>query len=107
MRYGYTPPEPSADTSPLTIEEGKSALCLQIGNPEVFFAEKGEGYGDAERICSRCPIAARCLAVAVEQGEEYGFFAASPPERDRIKKRLEAERAPKMTLGEFWAEAVA
>jgi hypothetical protein len=104
MRKQYTPPEPSADGSPLTREELGDARCLQIMDPEIFFAEKGQGYGAAESVCSRCPIAARCLAAAIEQGEEYGFFAASPPERERIRDRIEKERAPE-SLGEL--EAVA
>jgi hypothetical protein len=92
-KKSYTPPEPSTDSRPLTYEERQDALCLQIGDPEIFFAEKGAGYRAAETICARCPIAARCLAAAIEQDEQYGFFAASPPVRERIRERMDKERA--------------
>lgn len=105
MNYGYTPPVPADDNSPLTEDELRDAMCLQIGDPEIFFAEKGATYRDAELVCSNCPIAARCLAANLD--EEYGFYAASPPARRRIARQLEKKQQP-MTLGEFWAsEAVA
>lgn len=106
MKKRYTPPEPSPDTSPLTAEERKDALCIQV-DTEIFFAELGAGYSEAEKICKGCPIAARCLSAAIEQDERYGFFAASPQERDRIKERREQERTTGMTLAEFWARGAA
>lgn len=104
-RYGYVPPTPSDDTSPLTKEETRDALCIQIGDPELFFAERGGDYRDAEKVCAGCPIAARCLAVYLDEPD--GFFAASPPQRKKIRERLDTVGTMKPTLGEFWAGEVA
>lgn len=95
----YRPPDPSPDMRPLTREERRDALCAEVGDTYIFFAEQGSGYADAEALCVSCPIAARCLSANLD--EEYGFFAASPPARKRIKKRLKAEAA-RQTLGQFW-----
>lgn len=87
----YRPPTPSEDTRPLTSQERDAALCIQV-DTEIFFAEQGEGYHEAQSICSGCEIAARCLAA--NMNEEYGFYASSPPHRRRLRRRMAKETAP-------------
>lgn len=80
----YPVPTPALNDRPLTEDELDEATCPQT-DPDIFFAELGEGYHDAKKVCYGCPIAARCLAWALTEGFEYGVFGgASPPERKRI-----------------------
>lgn len=39
-----------------------SALCAQV-DPELFFPEKGQPSAPAKAVCTRCPVAALCLAT--------------------------------------------
>lgn len=87
MRTPYSVPEPSPDRRPLTKDELEEAICAQVGDDEIFFAEKGQGYRDAEKVCAGCPIASRCLSSHLE--EEFGFWAASPPVRKQLLAELE------------------
>jgi hypothetical protein len=101
----YPVPTPADDTSPLTEDELRDALCTQV-DTEIFFAELGEGYHGAKSVCAGCPIAGRCLAAYL--AEEYGVFGgATPPERKRIrreaKKRAEQERAAEWVDGRMSA----
>ena len=40
---------------------------------DVFFPEKGDGAGDAKRICDRCPVRPECLAFAMEAEHVRGY----------------------------------
>lgn len=80
-RPRYQVPTPDPDRSPLKRDELAQAVCAQV-DTEIFYAERGTTYREAELVCKGCPIAARCLAANLE--DEYGFFAASPPARERI-----------------------
>lgn len=91
----YPVPTPADDDSPLTEEELLAAVCPQT-DPEIFFAELGEGYHAAKRVCHGCPIKERCLAWALQEGIEFGVYGgASPLDRKRIlrTRRKEGEAA--------------
>ena len=44
------------------------AACLGMGT-EMFFTEGRIGPGRAFAVCATCPVAAECLAYAIEAGE--------------------------------------
>src|SRR5690606_24420303 len=61
--HRYAPPPPWTE----------DALCAQV-DPELFFPEKGASTTGAKSVCAACPIAAECLAYALDNGEEYGVW---------------------------------
>lgn len=68
------------------------AACLEVGYA-IFFPEGPpsaveSGNREAIRICQRCPVAAECLAHALERDERYGIWGGTTPyERARMKGR--------------------
>lgn len=61
-------------------------------DPDLFFAEDVTAEGrkrsiEAKRICLACPVAAECLAFALERDERYGIWGAkTTPERRAMKR---------------------
>ena len=68
-RYA-TPPWPS------------DALCTQVGNPDLWYPDKGGPTRDAKKVCAGCPIREQCLAYALEHRERYGIWGGTT-ERER------------------------
>lgn len=79
---GLTRPAP--DTSPGPLDWRVGAPCYNPGiheDDDPFFHPDGE-TGKlkrerdhlAKRICANCPLAARCLQFAIENGEQYGVW---------------------------------
>jgi WhiB family redox-sensing transcriptional regulator len=63
------------------------AKCRELA-PEVFFPSDGVGVEIARRICSDCPMRARCLEYALENNIQHGVWGgASERERRRIAVR--------------------
>jgi len=66
---------------------------MQAGNcrryeTDVFFPSDGAGVDRARAICSRCPIAGRCLDYALDNRIEHGVWGGcSERERRRILRR--------------------
>jgi WhiB family transcriptional regulator, redox-sensing transcriptional regulator len=91
----YPVPAPADDGSPLTEDELLDAICPQT-DPDIFFAELGEGYHAAKKVCHGCPIKERCLAWALQDGIEFGVYGgASPLDRKKIlrDRRRKADAA--------------
>lgn len=60
----------------------RDALCTQIGDPELFYPNKGGSTKTAKSICGRCPARATCLdyILAIETpGYRYGIFGGTSP----------------------------
>ena len=74
-----------------------SALCAQT-DPALWFPATGAGYGEARRICGRCPVRDECLADALQREgvafREYrgGMWGGlSPGQRaDRAREEVTA-----------------
>ncbi len=88
-------PIPSANSSKLTSDEARSALCAQA-DPEAWHPEKGQGGQRAKRICNRCPLrsidkggSGRCLAVALADTALDGVWSGTT-KRERQQMRSEA-----------------
>ncbi|GAA1863777.1 WhiB family transcriptional regulator [Myceligenerans crystallogenes] len=77
-------PTPADDSRPLTIDEAALSLCSQT-DPEVWFPEVGQPAREAKRICAACPIAARCLAIALASRPRVEGIWAGTTEHDRAR----------------------
>ena len=53
-----------------------NALCQGLG-PDFFFPTSSVGLARAERICAGCPVAAECLAVALDDLSLHGIWAGT------------------------------
>lgn len=77
------------DANPIWQED---ALCKQT-DPDIFFAESGENYIRAERICATCPVRLECLRHALEHNEQWGIWGGcTPNERKHLKGWVKHER---------------
>jgi WhiB family redox-sensing transcriptional regulator len=74
-----------------------AALCAQT-DPDLFHPEgQGAKYGDAKKVCGRCPVQAACDAFAqsfegaIAKTHRSGMWAAkSPQQRERAARRRTA-----------------
>jgi WhiB family redox-sensing transcriptional regulator len=65
------------------------ALCTQT-DPELFFPEKGGSTRRPKAICAACPVAAQCLAYALETDQRYGIWGGMS---ERERRQLMGRRA--------------
>lgn len=49
------------------------AACTGM-SPEFFYPERGQDGGQVRRLCQGCPVAAECLAYALNAGEVHGWW---------------------------------
>ncbi|MGH8929373.1 MAG: WhiB family transcriptional regulator [Egibacteraceae bacterium] len=69
-----------------TLPWMKTAKCL-YAEPDTFFPEKGGSTKEAKRICSECPVRAKCLEYALENDERFGIWGGlSERERRKLKR---------------------
>lgn len=45
-------------------------------------------YRNARLICSTCPVATECLAVAIVTGEDHGMYGGTSPRERRNLRRV-------------------
>ncbi len=77
------------------------SLCAGVGDPDLFFPEKGrtDVTVAAIQVCLRCPVRTECLALALRRDERHGIFGGTTP-RDRqalievIKTRINVSQVP-------------
>lgn len=62
------------------------AVCRET-DPDLWFPELGSTAKAAKRICGRCPVAAECLAYAIEHQEMGIWGGTSEKQRRRIRAR--------------------
>ncbi|GGS25832.1 WhiB family transcriptional regulator [Actinokineospora fastidiosa] len=68
-------------------------------DPELFFPVGTSGPAlsqveQAKAVCARCPVAASCLAWALESGQDAGVWGGmSEDERRALKRRNARTRA--------------
>jgi len=68
------------------------AVCRDE-DPELFFPVGTSGpaveqEAEAKAVCHRCPVAAECLAFALETGQDHGVFGGmSETERRQLRRR--------------------
>lgn len=69
------------------------ALCTEVDIGDLFFVEKGGSTRPAKLICSRCPVAADCLAYALEHEIEFGVYGGLSARQRRDLKRASRKAA--------------
>jgi WhiB family transcriptional regulator, redox-sensing transcriptional regulator len=75
--------------APQTWQE--EASCRDL-DPEMFFieahtAETRQDKAAAIAVCNACPVAAECLAYALEHDERYGIWGGTSAADRRMMKR--------------------
>ena len=56
-------------------------------SPEIFFPEKGGSSYAARRVCANCTVQTQCLAYALANEPEFGWYAGlSPADRRTLKQ---------------------
>ena len=77
--------------APATLEPAlpwlASAACT-TADPDVFHPRRGVPAHEAMRICAACPVAAACLAYAVEHNEQGIWGGTTETERRRLRRQL-------------------
>ena len=86
------------DLTPPTPEPWMdSALCAQVGDPELWFGlsqsafsatDEGQRESVAKSVCARCEVKAECLEFALRTDERYGIYGGLTR-----KERLDYKRA--------------
>jgi WhiB family transcriptional regulator, redox-sensing transcriptional regulator len=76
-----------------------SAICRDE-DPELFFPIGNSGpallqIAEAKTVCRRCPVVSRCLAWALENGEDTGVWGGMSEDERRAAKRRTARRQPR------------
>ena len=64
------------------------AACASHGDPDLWFAERGEQerLQEALRICATCPVRAACLAYVLSMPPQAGIWGGTTEEQ-RISRR--------------------
>lgn len=52
----------------------KAAELACLTDPDLFFAESPADIARAKELCRGCPVAAACLAGALERAEPWGVW---------------------------------
>lgn len=91
-------PPVNADTVP---EDWRHRGACRDEDPELFFTLGNGGppsramlaqIAEAKAVCRRCPVAASCLAWALETGVDHGVWGGmSDTERRALKRRQAGE----------------
>jgi len=74
-------PRPAAGTfescdSSARTRRPANASCRGMG-PGFFFPTNSVAFARAERVCARCPVAAECLAAALEDPSLHGIWGGT------------------------------
>lgn len=85
-------------TPALTRDELDQALCTQ-SDPEAWFPDIGGSARAAVAVCARCPIQARCLAVALSLPNDLDgvWGGTTPNQRRALRRRLNRQTASTTT----------
>jgi len=77
----------NASTEPLDEPLGEwaaEALCLQIGDPDLFFPEKGYSAKAALKVCRACQVTTECLDYALRTRQLFGIWGATSSTQRRL-----------------------
>jgi WhiB family transcriptional regulator, redox-sensing transcriptional regulator len=67
-------------------------------DPELFFPVGNSGpallqLAEAKGVCHSCPVTSRCLAWALESGQDFGVWGGTSEDARRALKRRNAPAA--------------
>lgn len=64
----------------------QEAVCA-AGDPDLWFPSQGQTPDAAVELCSRCPVAGRCLEYAQGEGIDYGIYGGlTPAQRRQVRQ---------------------
>ncbi len=69
-------------SDPLWRAQGR---CLAL-DPGTFFPDPPDSVDAAVRTCAACPVAGRCLAAALVNGEPEGVWGGTTPAERRAMR---------------------
>jgi len=78
----------------------KYGRCRDGDNHNLFFSQNASDLARAQAICAECPVRLKCLALALEEGLEYGvwggviFWEGQAFHRKRGRGRPRLSEAP-------------
>ena len=52
----------------------QGALCAQIGDPDLWYPDKGGQTLDARALCRQCPVQQPCLEAALATDATWGTY---------------------------------
>ncbi|WP_326642817.1 WhiB family transcriptional regulator [Streptosporangium sp. NBC_01755] len=64
--------------------------CGEIGDPELWFPEKGGPTREGKQVCRGCEVRSQCLEYALENHERFGIWGGLS---ERERRRILAQRA--------------
>ncbi|WP_040480192.1 WhiB family transcriptional regulator [Longispora albida] len=65
------------------------AACRN-GDPDALYVT-GAAQHEAKRVCAGCPVRFRCLAEALDSGDEYGVWGGMTERERRALRRKHPE----------------
>ena len=66
-------------------------VCLQVGDPDLWFPDRGGNPRPAKRICAQCPVRDLCLEYSYRTGQRHGIYGGlTAHERDQTTTTEEA-----------------
>ncbi|MEV6523933.1 WhiB family transcriptional regulator [Longispora sp. NPDC051575] len=71
-------------------------------NPEALYVD-GAAQHEAKRICEHCPVRYRCLAEALDAGDEHGVWGGMT---DRERRALRKQHPRVTSWRDLFAEAL-
>jgi len=64
--------------------------CLEIGDPDLWFPDKGGPTEGAKEVCRPCEVRDQCLAYALEHRIRHGVWGGKS---ERQRRRMLARAA--------------
>jgi WhiB family transcriptional regulator, redox-sensing transcriptional regulator len=75
-------------------DDWRERAACRDEDPELFFpvSEMGPSarqVDQAKAVCARCPVRARCLTYALENGLDHGIYGGTTETERRLLRRRE------------------
>lgn len=71
------------------------ALCREVGDPDLWFPEKGGPANSARAVCNVCPLREKCLDWAIANNEVGIWGGTSERQRRKLAKARAAAGVPR------------
>jgi WhiB family redox-sensing transcriptional regulator len=62
----------------------ESELPCHTANPDLWFAERPDQLGQAQRLCRTCPVRRECLTNALARREPWGVWGGEIFDRGQV-----------------------
>lgn len=79
--------------------------CSDGGHHRLFFSERLDELAAAQQICAACDVRTACLALALDEGLEYGVWGGVIFWEGRSYHRRRGRGRPRRAEGDLPVEA--